>query len=158
MAIIFGIKPPWISLNIKFLVQLFFLSRGTLLENIVYACTKPSTRIVVEVWWFWFYEMVLQRTSPVVQKSILVFNTWFSSVWWISHKSEGKNKTHSTDTTFSKLSISPNVHMFVCSLFWYLLKVFLPPLPKVGCPNFLVIQDPWGKVIERSCLIFDNFC
>jgi hypothetical protein len=29
---------------------------------------------------------------------------------------------------------------------------FLPPLPKVGCPIFLMIQNPWGKVIKRSGL------
>ena len=33
----------------------------------------------MEVWWFWFYEGVLHCTSPVVYKSILIFNTHFSS-------------------------------------------------------------------------------
>ena len=28
--------------------------------------------------------------------------------------------------------------------------VFLPPLSKVGCPIFLEIQNPWGKVMERT--------
>ena len=33
----------------------------------------------LEVWWFRFYQMVLHCTSPVDQKSILIFNTRFSS-------------------------------------------------------------------------------
>ena len=36
--------------------------------------------------------------------------------------------------------------------------VFLPPLPEVGCPIFLEIRNPWGKVIERSGLIYEHFC
>ena len=31
----------------------------------------------------------------------------------------------------------------------YRLNVFLTPLPKVGCPKVLEIQNPWGKVVER---------
>ena len=35
--------------------------------------------------------------------------------------------------------------------------VFLPPLPEVGCPIFLEIRNPWGKVVERSGLTFEHF-
>ena len=56
------------------------------------------------------------------------------------------------------LSISQNVCLSVCSLLRYRLNVFLPPLPKVRCPIFLEIQNPWGKVMERSGLIFEHFC
>ena len=42
-------------------------------------------------------------------------------------------------------SVRPSVHLFVCSLLRYRLNVFLPPLPKVGCPIFLKVQNPWGK-------------
>ena len=68
------------------------------------------------------------------------------------------------------LSISRNVHMYVCvcvcvfvclcvwSLLRYRLTVFLPPLPEVGCPIFLEIRNPWGKVMERSGLTFQHFC
>ena len=64
------------------------------------------------------------------------------------------------------LSISPNVRLSVCpsvclsvySLLRYRLNVFLPPLPKVGCQIFLEIRYPWGKVMERSGLIFEHFC
>ena len=63
------------------------------------------------------------------------------------------------------LSISRNVHMCVClsvclsvcSLLRYRLTVFLPPLPKVGCPIFLEIRNPWGKVMERIGLTFEHF-
>ena len=34
----------------------------------------------------------------------------------------------------------------------------LPPLPKVGCPIFLEIQNPWGKAMERSGRTFEHFC
>ena len=47
----------------------------------------------------------------------------------------------------------------VLSLFaWYILRPILPPLPEVGCPNFLEIQNPWGNVLERSGLRFEHFC
>ena len=45
----------------------------------------------------------------------------------------------------------------VCSLLRYHLNVFLPPLPEVGCPIFLEIWSPWGKVMERSGLRFEHF-
>ena len=38
------------------------------------------------------------------------------------------------------------------------LTVFLPPLPEVGCPIFLKIQNPWGNVMERSGLRYEHFC
>ena len=44
------------------------------------------------------------------------------------------------------------------SLLRYPLTVFLLPLPKVGCPIFLEIQNPWGKVLERSGLRYEYFC
>ena len=47
--------------------------------------------------------------------------------------------------------------MSVCSLLRYHLNVFLPPLPEVGCPKFLEIQNPWGKIMERSGLRFEHF-
>ena len=64
------------------------------------------------------------------------------------------------------LSISQNVRLFVCvsvclsvcSPLRYRLTVFLPPLPEVGCPIFLEIRNPWGKVMERSGLTFEHFC
>ena len=41
---------------------------------------RPSTTLDLEVWWFWFYEMVLHCTSPAAQKSTFIFITRFSSV------------------------------------------------------------------------------
>ena len=58
-------------------------------------------------------------------------------------------------------SICPSVCLCVClsvcSLLRYRLTVFLPPLPEVGCPIFLEIRNPWGKVMERSGLTFEHF-
>ena len=63
------------------------------------------------------------------------------------------------------LSISRNVRPSVCvcvcmsvHFVRYRLTVFLPPLPKVGCPIFLEIRNPWGKVVERSGLTSEHFC
>ena len=37
-------------------------------------------------------------------------------------------------------------------------KRLLPPLPEVGCPIFLEIRNPWGKVMKRSGLGLEHFC
>ena len=50
-----------------------------------------------------------------------------------------------------------SVCLSVCSLLRYCLNLFLPPLPKDGCPIFIEIQNPWGKVMERSSLRFELF-
>ena len=55
-------------------------------------------------------------------------------------------------------SVCVSVCPFVCSLLRYRLNVFLPPLLEVGCPIFLEIRNPWGKVMERSGLRFKYFC
>ena len=57
-----------------------------------------------------------------------------------------------------RLSVCLCVCVSVCSLLRYHLTVFLPPLPKVKCPIFLEIQNPCGKVIERSVLTFEHYC
>ena len=36
-------------------------------------------------------------------------------------------------------------------------KRFLPPLPEIGRPQLLDIRNPWGKVMERVGLRFENF-
>ena len=55
-------------------------------------------------------------------------------------------------------SVCVSVCLSECSLLSYRLNVFLPPLPKVRCPIFLEIRNPWGKVMERSGLRFEHFC
>ena len=57
-----------------------------------------------------------------------------------------------------KLPRNKKFFSLIFSLLRYPLTVFLPPLPKVGCPIFLEIQNPWGKVMERSGLTFEHFC
>ena len=57
-----------------------------------------------------------------------------------------------------RLSVCLYVCLCVCSLLRYRLNVFLTPLPEVGCPIFLEIRNPWGKVMEKSGLIFEHFC
>ena len=46
---------------------------------------------------------------------------------------------------------------FIFFCFRSFLTVFLPPLPEVGYPIFLAIRNPWGKVMARSGLRYDNF-
>ena len=58
-----------------------------------------------------------------------------------------------------KSFFSPLFHFF--SIFFgfrSFLTVFLPPLPEVGCPIFLEIRNPWGKVMKRSGLRYEHFC
>ena len=59
---------------------------------------------------------------------------------------------------FVRLYVCLCVCLSVCSLLRYCLTVFLPPLPEIGCPIFLHIRNPWGKVMERSGLRYENFC
>ena len=35
---------------------------------------------------------------------------------------------------------------------------FCHPLPEVGCPIFLEIWNPWGKVMEKNGLRWEHFC
>ena len=59
---------------------------------------------------------------------------------------------------------SPRKKKFFSSLFLVFfgfrsfLTVFFLPLPKVGCPIFLEVRNPWGKVMERSGLRYEHFC
>ena len=57
-----------------------------------------------------------------------------------------------------RLCVCPSVCPFVCSLLRYRLNFFLPPLAEIGCPIFLEILNPWGKVMERSGLRCEYFC
>ena len=65
---------------------------------------------------------------------------------------------------FNKLicpSVCPCVRLFVCSCvhFWYtVLTSFCPHFLKSDVHYFLEIQNPWGKVMERSGLRFEHFC
>ena len=59
---------------------------------------------------------------------------------------------------FVCLYVCLSICLSVCSLLRYRLSVFLPPLPEVRCTIFLEIQNPWGKVMERSGLRFEHFC
>ena len=54
-------------------------------------------------------------------------------------------------------SVCLSVCVCVCSLLGYRLNVFSLPLLEVGCPIFLEIRNPWGKVMERSGLRFEHF-
>ena len=38
------------------------------------------------------------------------------------------------------------------------LNVFMLPLSEAQCPNFLDFWNPWGKLMKRSGLRFENCC
>ena len=77
-------------------------------------------------------------------------------------KSNGKKWSQVWTFLFENCLKSPQKKkVFFSSLFSllrYSLTVFLPPLPEVGCPIFLEIRNPWGKVMERSGITFEHFC
>ena len=57
------------------------------------------------------------------------------------------------------MSVCMCVCLCVCPFCPYMhLCICLPPLPEVGCPKFLEIRNPWGKVLERSGLRIEHFC
>ena len=77
-------------------------------------------------------------------------------------KSNGKKWSQIWTFLFENCLKSPRnlFFLFFLSLFSllrYRLTVFLPPLSEVGCPIFLEIWNPWGKVMKRSGLTFEHF-
>ena len=94
--------------------------------------------------------------NSLVEENILfplfTYTNWFT---FSKHRPFGPMLSISR---FVRTYVCTSVCTSVCSLLRYRLTVFLPPLPEVGCPIFLEIQNPWGKVMERSGLIFKDFC
>ena len=69
-----------------------------------------------------------------------------------------KASTLWTDVFYVKMSICLFVCVCVCVYtFKVPFKRLFAPIPEVGCPIFLEIQNPWGKVMERSGLRFKHF-
>ena len=77
-------------------------------------------------------------------------------------KSNGKKWSQIWTFLFENCLKSHQIKKFFSSLFSVFfgfrsfLTVFLPPLPEVGCPIFLEIRNPWGKVMERSGLRYEH--
>ena len=112
------------------------------------------------------YEAVC-RTAPATPGLLLLAKLLIHSSILAKHFNLWKlnKKPGATMNLFNlcfHLKHRPSVEMSMCvsvsSLLRYRLNVFLPPLPKVGCPKLLEIQNPWGKVMERSGLRFEHFC
>ena len=75
-------------------------------------------------------------------------------------KSNGKKWSQIWTFLSENCRKSPRKKKFFLSLFSllrYRLTVFSPPLPEVGCPIFLEIRNPLGKVMEKSGLTFEHF-
>ena len=79
-------------------------------------------------------------------------------------KSNGTKWSQIWTFLFENCLKSPRKKSFFSALFLVFfgfrsfLTVFLPPLPEVGCPIFLEIRNPWGKVMKRSGLRYEHFC
>ena len=96
---------------------------------------------------------------PCIPSVTLPHKQQFSRKFQASIKWQLFSKHRPSRPMLSKIQMSVRLCVCpsVCSLLRYRLKVFLPPLPKVGCPIFLEIRNPWGKIMERSGLRFEFF-
>ena len=142
-------------------------------KNINIIVKEKNIRIYLEVSKFWRYTLPPEVSIPPGSKVSTVANT--NTHTQMTHKRCNLD-TESAQWAESLKSFSllfkasalwadafykskcPSVCVFVCSLLRYRLTVFLPPLPEFGCPIFLEIWNPWGKVMERSGLTFEHFC
>ena len=92
------------------------------------------------------------KTTVIGVKSLKATNVWY----FISkQRPSGPMLSISRNV---RLSVRVSVCLSVCSLLSYRFNIFLPSLPEVGCPIFLEIRNPWGKVVERSGLRLEHFC
>ena len=77
--------------------------------------------------------------------SVSKASTMGYSVSKAAARDSDRNKAFAMDSKGSKAT---SLHLR------YQLNVFLPQLPEIRCQ----IQNPWGKVMEKSGLIFEHFC
>ena len=90
-------------------------------------------------------EVLTSFARPDLSAAVLLCRQYFQSIGPLGR-------------CFLYIDLSVRQFVCVCSLLRYRLNVFLPPLPKFGCPIFLEIRNPWGKVIKRGGLTFEHFC
>ena len=81
----------------------------------------------------------------------LFYSDSFQSIGPLGVKSTRKKKL-----VFGPILSSEQV--FLVLVFLTPFNGILPPLPEVKCANFLDFWNPWGKVMERNGLRFENFC
>ena len=120
-----------------------------------------------------FYKSICPSVCPSVRVSVCLFTfevpftglfaptsrSRISNIFRDSEslgKSNGKKWSQIWTFLFKNCLKSPLFSVFFGFLSF--LTVFLPPLPEVGCPIFLEIQNPWGKVMERSGLRYEHLC
>ena len=123
-----------------FSVLNFFWNFGYSCSTLLwYRCYSPhwSRDALSPISWIFFYLFTLFFTQKLFKASAL----WADAFYKLKCP-----------------SVCLSVRPCVCSLLGYRLNVFLPPLPKVGCSIYLEIQNPWGKIMKRSGLRFEDFC
>ena len=134
--------------------------------------TKKNPKIIIFFWkWniLWFRNNLTRpvnlvklawksRSHFLFEKIFLAF---YIQPWQILVKRFSKHRPSGpmlSISRFIRLYVCLCVCLSICSLLKYRLNVFLPPLPEVGCPIFLEIRNPWGKVMERKGLRYEHFC
>ena len=99
--------------------------------------------------------------NPVIPEMLQTMSTAVLSMFVIKfNRYIGIFITFVNKKPIDTLVVAMSMCLYVClSLFmWYILRPILTPLHKVGCPKFLEIQNPGGKVLERSGLRIEHFC
>ena len=139
----------YIDKKIKYVVNIFFLCAWRRpIEH-----TKTFSGQIVK----WLKKNNLQEECMLYH-----FKSFKTNVCWLFLKRWFSKDRPSGPMLFISrnvhLSVCVSVCLSVCSLLRYRLTVFFPPFPKVGCPIFLEIRNPWGKVMERNGLTFEHFC
>ena len=147
-------KCPFVCVSVCSLIWTFFL------EN----CLKSPRK--KKVFFFTFFGLL---------RFLVFFKGLFAPTSWSRmsntfrdleslEKSNGKKWSQIWTFLLKNCLKSPLKKKFFSPLFLVFfgfrsfLKVFLPPLSEVGCPIFLKIWNPWGKVMERSGLRYEHVC
>ena len=108
--------------------------------------------VSAKIWTNYLLVVFVKMVCIMIKKNIYIYFQFFFSNDWGVFKASAlwADAFYKSKCPF----VCPSVRLCVCSLLRYRLTVFLPPLPEVGCPIFLEIRNPWGKVMGRSGLTF----
>ena len=87
-------------------------------------------------------------STNIVHRLLVFFFFFKASALWA-------NAFYKSKCPSGRVSVCLCVRVFT---FEVPFKRLFSPLPKVRCPILLKIWNPWGKVMERSGLIFEHFC
>ena len=108
--------------------------------------------------------LVLVFLTPLNDHFALIFRSPVSKLFCLS-ESSGKSNRKKWSQIWKLLLIkgvkSPRRTKFFLRIFFHLftlLNCLFAPFSEVQCLNFLDFQNPWGKIMERNGLRYENFC